>query len=73
MVGLLVAATVILRHWKTPKSLQVKEWVNMMVKTATYECMLQKLNRKNTTETSLGTIWSYISLTSRQQDNCILT
>lgn len=38
-VRLSVASTVILKHLKPPKSPQVKEQVNMMVKTASYECI----------------------------------
>lgn len=37
MVGITVAARTILKHWKTPKTPGLKEWVNAMIKTASYE------------------------------------
>lgn len=39
MVGITAAARMTLRHWKTPKSPAIKEWVNMMTRTASYEHM----------------------------------
>lgn len=69
MVGVSVAARTILKHWKTPKA-QFKEWVNMMIKTASSECMLCKLsNRDGTKAPDWESFWSYITITASQQDD----
>ena len=44
MVGITVAARTILKHWKTTTTPGFKEWANAMIKTASYEHMLNKLN-----------------------------
>lgn len=44
MVGITAAARITLRHWNTPKSPAIKEWVNMMTRTASYEHMLNWIN-----------------------------
>lgn len=63
IVGVSVAARVILKHWKTSKAPQVKEWVNMMIRMASYECMLYKLNNKDSTAISVWeNFWSYITV-----------
>lgn len=70
MVGASVAARIILKHWKTPKAPQFKEWVNIMIKTASYEFMLYKLNnRDGTTAPEWEPFWYYITLTVCQQDD----
>ena len=67
MVGVSVAARIIFKNWKTPKAPQFKEWVNMMIKTASYECMLYKLNtRDGTTAPDWEPFWSYITITVSQ-------
>ena len=47
MVGVSVAARTILKHWKDPGTPQFKEWVNLMIKTASYECVLYKVNNRD--------------------------
>ncbi len=65
--GVSVMARVILKHWKTPKIPELKEWINIMTKTAAYERLLYKLHNKNKAEVSVRIpvwedFWSYISL-----------
>ena len=47
MVGITVAASMILKHWKTPKTPGLQEWANAMIKTASYEHMLNRINTVN--------------------------
>lgn len=67
MVGVSVTARVILRHWKTPKTPELKEWVIVMTKTASYKPLLYKLHNKNKAGVLVGIpvwedFWSVVSL-----------
>lgn len=65
-----VAVRVILKHWKTGKSPQVKEWVSMMNEMSFCECMLYKLNDRDGTTTPIWeSFGSYITLTGSQQSD----
>ncbi len=64
-----MTARVILKHWKTPKTPELKEWVNIMTKTASYESLLYKLHNMNKVGVpmciSVGEdFWSYVTLSS---------
>ena len=43
MVGLVSASRIILSHWKTAVSPDLKDCINTMVETASYESMLNRL------------------------------
>ena len=63
MVGVSVAARTILKHWKDPGTPQFKEWVNLMIKTASYECVLYKVNNRDGTTASIWeSFWSHITV-----------
>jgi len=69
MVGVSVMARVILKHWKTPKIPELKEWVNIMTKTASYERLLYKLHNKNRACVPVcipvwEDFWSYVTLST---------
>ena len=62
MVGLVTASRVILRHWKTAVSPNLKDWTNAMVETASYVSMLYKLlANKEDGMTSWDVFWTYTS------------
>ena len=64
MVGITVAARTILKHWKTVTIPGFKEWANAMIKTASYEHMLDKLNTINKDKApAWESFWTYITLT----------
>lgn len=66
MVGITVAARTILKHWKTPKTPGLKEWVDAMIKTASYERMLNRINMvKKGKAPAWDNFWSYITLTNK--------
>ncbi len=62
-----MTARVILKHWKTPKTPELKEWVNIM--TASYESLLYKLHNMNKVGVPMcipvgEDFWSYVTLSS---------
>lgn len=59
-----VAARIILKHWKTPKAPQFKEWVTMMIRMASYECMLCTLNNKHTISD-----WTFLELYASERQH----
>ncbi len=64
-VGVSVTATVVLKHWKTPKTPELKEWVNIKTKTASYERLLYKLHNKNKVYVCIPVwedFWFYVTL-----------
>ena len=63
MAGTTTAARTILRLWKTPKPPELKEWVNSMIKTASYELMLNRMNNRNKNKASIWDLfWIHITL-----------
>lgn len=64
MAGTTTAARAILKLWKTPKAPELKEWINIMVKTASYEVMLDKMNNKNKVKApDWDLFWTHITMT----------
>lgn len=64
MVGLITASRVILRHWKTAVSPNMREWLGAMVETASYEAMLSRLKGKEEDGMSSWELfWSYTKQT----------
>ena len=43
-VGLVTAARILLRNWKTPRTPVFKEWNEEMIKITSYEYMLGRVN-----------------------------
>ncbi len=43
IVGLVTASRLVLRHWKTAVSPDLKDWINVMVETTSHESMLNRL------------------------------
>lgn len=66
MVGLVTASTIILKHWKSSMPLNLKEWTDAMVETASYESMLGKIKDcrgdKEDGENSWDFLWTGIGL-----------
>lgn len=63
MVGVSVAARLILKYWKVSKGPPFKEWVNMMTRISVYECMFYKLKKGDDTIVSAWEpFWSYINI-----------
>lgn len=62
MAGITTAARTILKHWKTPERPDLKEWVNAMAKTASYELMLNRVdNRGKNTAAIWDSFWTHIT------------
>lgn len=59
MAGLVPASRIILKHWKTAKCPDLKDWVSTMVENASHEFMLNRLNG-NEDDEPLGTDWTQI-------------
>lgn len=60
MVGLVIVSRVILRHWKTAVSPNLRDWTNAMVETTSYESMLHKLSaNKENGMISWDLFWTY--------------
>ena len=62
-VGTTTACRIILRHWKTSDTPQVKEWAGAMTETASYECMLNRLSDDGREEvTPWDRLWYHIKI-----------
>ncbi len=44
MVSITMASWIILRHWKTVKAPELKDWMSAMIEMASYESMLNRVN-----------------------------
>lgn len=67
MVGVFVTVRVILKYWKIFKILELKEWVNIMIKIVSYERLFCKLYNKNRVCVLVGSFiwedfWFYVML-----------
>lgn len=63
MTGITTAARTILKHWKTPERPELKEWANAMIKTASYELMLNRMNNRNKNKAPIwDLLWTHITL-----------
>ena len=68
MVGFVITSIIILRHWKTAVSPDLKDWINATVETVSYESLLNRLKGN----VDNGTIvWELFWIYKRTDDNLV--
>lgn len=60
MVGLTTASRILLGKWKTSVTPSLKEWLDAMIETASYEAMLHRLKNEDEDKvSSWDPFWIY--------------
>ena len=63
MAGITTAARTILKLWKVSKPPEMKEWVNIMIKTVSYKLMLNRMSNSNKNKAPTWDLfWTHIVL-----------
>lgn len=63
MVCITMASWIILRHWKTAKAPELKDWASAMIEMASYESMLNRVNGvKEDGLSPWEELWTYITV-----------
>ncbi len=61
-IGCITATRMILRNWKCPKTPDLKDWIDGMIKIASYECMLGRLQSEGNMKKTWDLFWQHIKM-----------